>query len=101
MTVLAGRGGEAKSPSTVNGIKSWTLNYNVETLDATDFVDGQGTNSGRTFIPGLSGWSGSFEGFKDGAPQALGFSSAISISLLESQTATQKWTGSAYITGIA
>ena len=69
--------------------------------DTTDFDDGQATNSARTFKPGLSGWSGTFEGYKDGAANALTFSTALTLNLLESQTASQQWSGSAYITGIA
>ena len=103
MAEISGRGGEVQfgaSSSQVIGIKSWTLNYAVEVLDTTDFDNGQATNSPRTFTPGLSGWSGTFEGFKDGAPIALSFTSAASLKLLESQTASQLWTGNAFITGI-
>ena len=103
MAEISGRGGEVQfgaSSSQVIGIKSWTLNYNLDVHDTTDFDNGQATNSPRTFTPGLSGWSGTFEGFKDGAPQALGFTGSGTLNLLESQTSSQVWTGTAIITAI-
>ncbi len=100
MAEISGRGGQVDAASEVAGIKSWSLDYTLDTLDTTDFSDGGSTNNARTFIPGLSQWSGTFEGFKDGSPLALGFTSSITIKLYESQTASQLWQGSAYITGI-
>lgn len=84
----------------VDGIKSWTIDYTLDTLDTTDFGDGAATNAARTFIAGLSGWSGSFEGYKDSAPDALSFGSAVTLILTESKTAGQSWIGDAYITGV-
>ena len=85
----------------VDGIKSWTLDYNLEDHDTTDFADGQATNSGRTRIPGLSEWSGTFKGFKDGVPLGLGFGSTVILALSESQTSGQAWMGDALITNIS
>ena len=86
--------------SIVDGIKSWTLDYTVDAIDTTDFEDGQATNSPRGFLPGLSGWSGTFEGYKDGVPTALSFSALVKLVLAESTTAGQSWIGDAFITGI-
>ena len=84
----------------IDGIKSWTLNYSLDVHDTTDFTNGQATNSPRVFTAGLSGWSGTFEGFKDGVPVGLGFGSTITLALSESQTAGQSWLGDAIIMGI-
>ena len=84
----------------IGGIKSWTLDYTADILDRTDFTDGNGTNAGRTFTPGLSQWSGSFEGYKDGAPLALSFTTPVHLALQESGTSGQGWVGMAYVTGI-
>jgi hypothetical protein len=94
MAQISGKAGEVSvAGATVDGIKSWTLDYTVDALDTTDFAD-----SGlRTFIAGLSGWSGSFEGFKDGAPTAIG--AEIALILEESTDATQVYTGQAILTG--
>ncbi len=84
----------------IDGIKSWTLNHQVDMHDTTDFTNGQATNSPRTFTAGLSTWSGTFEGHKDAVPVGLGFGSTIILALSESQTAGQSWMGDAFITGI-
>ena len=63
-------------------------------METTDFAD----DGVKTFLPGLSGWAGSFEGLKDGAPLAIG--ALVTLTLKETQTGTQKWTGSAYITAV-
>uniref|UniRef100_A0A6M3KHU0 Putative tail protein n=1 Tax=viral metagenome TaxID=1070528 RepID=A0A6M3KHU0_9ZZZZ len=84
----------------IGGIKSWTLDATVDMLDSTDFADGNATNAARTFKPGLSIWSGSFEGYKDGAPLTLSFTTPVHLALQESATSGQGWIGMAYITGI-
>ena len=99
MAELSGTGGMVYIGADIGGIKSWTIDYTVDMLDTTDFADGNATNAARTFKPGLSQWSGSFEGYKDGAPQALGTSSTA-VTLKLEEDSTYFWTGSAYITGI-
>lgn len=79
--------------ATIIGIKSWSLDYVLDALETTDFGD----SGHRSYIPGLDGWSGTFEGYKDGAPHALGVVALLH--LRESTFTTQKWTGSAIITG--
>ena len=98
MANLAGRTGMVYIGADIAGIRNWTLDYTVDMLNTTDFADGAATNAARTFIPGLSGWSGTFEGLKDGAPQGLGFSSPVTLMLEED--GTYFWQGSAYITGV-
>jgi len=89
---------DIRAAKTVAGMKSWTLDYTMDVLDTTDFANGADTNAPRTFIAGLSGWSGSFEGVKEGAPLAL--FSQVGLDLAESATATQAWIGNAILTGI-
>lgn len=78
----------------VAGIKSWSLDKTVDVYESTAF-DSAGA---KTFIPGPSGWTGSFEGFKDGAPLVIG--TAVGLELRESATSTQQWRGMAIITGV-
>jgi predicted secreted protein len=95
MANISGKAGSVLvAAATVAGIKSWTLDYTGDALDTTDFAD----SGHRTYIPGIDGWSGKFEGFKDGAPQAIG--SEIALQLKESATAGQLYTGQAIITGV-
>lgn len=80
--------------SALAGVKSWSLDYVADALETTDFGD----SGHRTYIAGLDGWSAKFEGYKDGAPIAIG--SWSQVEFRESTNATQKWTGSGIITGI-
>ncbi len=102
MAEIAGRGGQLDfSSSQITGLKSWSLTHSLDMLDTTDFDNGQATNSPRVFTPGLSTWSGTFEGFKDGVPLTLSYTSGAAIKLYESQTASQFWTGTAFITEVS
>jgi len=99
-THVSGKGGAVYSTTAgataiqVSGIKSWSLDYVGEALETTDFGD----SGHRTYIPGLDGWSGSFEGFKDGKPIALGHKTVVK--LYETTVTGQFWSGSALITGM-
>jgi hypothetical protein len=85
---------DIRAAKEVAGIKSWSLDYTVDMLDTTDFGD----SGVRTFIPGASTWSGTFEGYKDGVPLSIG--SQYGIELAESATATQTWAGNVIITAV-
>jgi len=88
-------GGTATQAAIVAGMKSWAVDYVGEALETTDFAD-----SGlKTYIAGLTGWSGSFEGYKDGAP-TLTVGTSYVLHLRESATTTQRYTGTAIITGL-
>ena len=76
----------------IDGIKSWTLDYTSDTLDVKDFDDA----GVKAYIVGGSGWSGSFEGYKDTTP--LGIGAEVYLVLGESTTAYQNWIGKAIIT---
>jgi len=78
----------------VAGIKSWSIDYTMNVEDVTGF-DSSGH---KAFIPTIDEWSGSFEGFKDGAPLSIG--SVVLLELRESSTSTQQWRGSAIVTAV-
>ena len=78
----------------IAGIKSWTLDYTSDALETTDF----GAAGVKEYIVGGKGWTGSFEGYKEGAPLSIG--SIYGVSLAESATTTQMWLGNAIITGV-
>jgi len=88
-------GGTATSAVVVAGMKSWTVDYTSDALETTDFAD----VGLKTYIAGLSGWSGSFEGNKDGAA-ALTVGTSYVLHLRESATTTQRYSGTAIITGL-
>ena len=94
MGQISGKAGEVQvAGATVAGIKSWSVDYTGDALETTDFGD----SGHRTYIPGIDGWSGSFSGFKDGAPKAIG--AEVALILKESATTGQQYTGQAILTG--
>lgn len=96
MPVYAGKTGLVKVASaTVAGISNWTLNYKSGTEETTDFE----SSGAEEHLSTVTGWSGSFEGKKKGAPLAIG-GVAVALELQETSTSTQKWTGNAIITDI-
>tara|TARA_Y100000310_G_scaffold246224_1_gene251410 strand:+ start:6555 stop:6920 length:366 start_codon:yes stop_codon:yes gene_type:complete len=95
MARIAGFGGDLLAPGIIAGVREWNISYTVAALDSSGFDGGQP----KTFIVGQTEWSGSFNGFKDGAPLAIG--TVLAAEFQESAVGTQKWTGNIYITGIS
>ena len=94
MGKVAGTKGYVNTASVVLGINQWSLDYTVDMLETTDF-----SASGiATYIPGVSRWSGTFSGYKDGVPQTLG--TATSVTLILGENAATNWQGTAFISGI-
>jgi len=85
---------DIRAARVLSGINSWNLDYVADPLETTDFVSG----GVRAYIIGASGWSGSFSGYKDGAPLSIG--SQYGLELAESATVTQMWLGNAIITDV-
>lgn len=94
MAHYSGKAGQVDAPAGITGIKAWGLDYVVEMLETTDFADA----GVRTYLAGPSGWSGTFEGLKDGVPIAIG--AIVACVFKETQTGTQVWSGNAFITGV-
>ncbi len=95
MAHISGISGEVQVASaTATGIRNWSLDYTKDTIESTDFADA----GVKSYIIGGSGWSGSFDGYKDGIALVLSTATAL-LSLKEGTTTGQVWTGAAYITG--
>lgn len=97
MAKVAGRSGFigiGDSASRVLGINQWAIDYTVDMLETTDFS----ASGVASYIPGVSRWSGTFSGYKDGAPLGLGVTNSVSIFCAES--GTTNWSGLAFISGI-
>ncbi len=93
MAELSGHTGKVDIAGTVVDIKSWTCDYVGEALETTDFGD----SGHRTYIAGLDGWGGSFEGsFAQEAMEVMG-----TIASLKLYVSTSKYiSGAAVLTGI-
>jgi len=94
MARYSGKAGEVKAPSSVTGVKSWTIDQVYDVHESTAF-DSSGV---KAFLPGAYGWSGTFEGFKTGVPLTIG--TEVALELLETQTANQLFSGQAIISGL-
>ena len=96
MAKVAGKTGSVTyAAGAITGINAWTLDYKANTEETTDFA----ASGVESHIPTTTGWSGTFEGFKNGAPKAIG--SEIAFTFLESSTANQVWSGQAILTGVS
>jgi len=85
---------DIRAAKNIAGINSWTLDYTSDALETTDFADA----GVKSYIIGASGWSGSFAGYKDGAPLSIG--TVWGVELAESATTTQMWLGNIIITNV-
>ena len=97
MTAIAGKGGFVKydGGTEITHIRSWSIDYTTDPLEVTDFTDA----GVRAYIAGCSGWSGTFEGPKDGAALAI-IGTISSGDFGESDTTGQHFTGDILITGL-
>lgn len=77
-------------------VHSWTLSYVGDALETTNFDD---TSTGRTYIPGLSAWSGSFDAFYSTGNTVVPGSTG-SLTMKISTGATVGWTGDIIVTGM-
>ncbi len=94
MARVAGYGGELLAPGIIAGIREWAIDDVANAIDSSGFDGGQP----KTFVVAQTEWSGTFNGFKDGAPLAIG--TELAAEFQESGVATQKWTGTIIITNI-
>lgn len=96
MAKSSGKNGYVQAAaSVVLGIKDWSIDYTIDPLETTDFS----ASGAATYLTGVSRFSGSFNGYKDGVPQTLGVNS-VSVMLTVTSASTSGWAGNAYITGI-
>ena len=95
MARVSGKAGDVTiAAASVTGIKSWNIDYKATALESTAF-DNAGV---KAFIIGCTEWSGSFDGYKDGPPAAMG--SSVAFTFKETQTAGQVWSGTGFIIDI-
>lgn len=85
---------DIRAAKNIVGINTWALDYTTDAQESTDFADA----GVKSYIVGGSGWSGTFAGYKDGAPLSTG--EQYGVELAESATVTQMYLGNIYITGV-
>ena len=98
-TKIAGLKGMVEVPDNteIAGIKSWTLDITADTVETTTFDD----VGVRAYMGTVTGWSGSFEGYKTGVCLVPG-STATTIQLSETTPVDEVfWHGAIFVTGLS
>jgi len=103
MATIAGKSGDITATNYDAYAHAWTLDNVTDPLEDTNW-DESGvaeTDAGyRTYIAGLSGWSGSFESYADATPAtSLLSGSTVTMKLYVDKANTKGYSGSAIITG--
>ena len=103
MTKISGVKGYVGASTAIAGITQWSLDYTIDMLETTDFS----ASGVAAYIPGNTRWSGTFSGYKDGAPQALATATvnlwlmeSASLAIASTGTEAKVWKGDAYISGV-
>ncbi len=93
MAEKSGKNGQVQSATAdVAGIREWNLSYDADALETTDFTDA----GVKTFVAGLTGWTGSFSGFDQAAAPLPAVGATVTLKLELDNT--DFYTGSALIT---
>lgn len=94
MAEVAGYGGSITFTNLTAGVKNWSLSYNADALETTDFSD----SGNRTYIAGLKGWTATVEANWDSSNSAEPGDSA---SLTLDVDGTHNYSGTAILTGMS
>jgi len=97
MASISGRYGSVTLTGAQTYVKSWTVDYNADLYETTNFDDSSG---GRSYIGGYTGWSGSYECNYSTANTAV--PGATGTIVLRSSTGTAGyWSGDVVLTGMS
>lgn len=97
MAEVSGKNGSVSFTGASGSIHSWTISLVGDALETTDFDDSSG---GRSYIPGLTGWSGSFDAYYSTGNTSVPGTSATGTVILRTTTGTVGlFTGDIIITG--
>ena len=109
MAELAGMGGTflyntapPGAPATaIAGIGAWTLSYQGDAHDTTNFAD---ATTGRAFVKGISGWTGTATGYYDSTSASVIYDTTLkpgtSLEARFQMRASKHATGEIIVTGI-
>lgn len=94
MAEVKGCGGSLTFTNLTAGVKAWTLNHTLETLDTTDFADA----CVKTFMAGFSSWTATATANWDAANTAdVGDSATLTLTI----TSGKAFSGTALLVGVA
>lgn len=96
MAAIIGKNGSIVFSGGQTTFKNWTISYVGDALETTTFDDSSG---GRSYIPGLTSWSGTFDGFYSTGNTVVPGSSGDGV-FFTGTTGTEAWTGGIVVTGM-
>lgn len=96
MAEISGKAGSVALSNAATYVKNWTISYAGDALETTSF---DSTGATRTFIPGLTGWSGSYDALYSTGNSAVPGSTGT-INLKSSTGTVGAWSGGIIITGM-
>lgn len=96
MAEMSGKLGDVQFSSGDNSVHSWTISYTGDVLETTDFDDSTG---GRSYIAGLTGWSGSYDCYYSTGNTAIPGSTGTAYFRTTTGVAGV-WNGTIFITGM-
>ncbi|MBA7574323.1 hypothetical protein ES708_16128 [subsurface metagenome] len=97
MAEISGVDGSVDFEAGKTYVKSWTLSYVGDALETTNF---DSTGATRTYIAGLTGWSGSFDALYSTSNTAVPSSTGTINLKSGASTGVGNWSGSVIITGM-
>jgi len=96
MAEISGINGDVNCTGGDTSVHNWTVSYAGDALETTDFDDSSG---GRSYIPGITNWSGSYDCYYDsGNTKVPGSTGTIILRTGTGDSAL--FTGSIIITGM-
>lgn len=96
MAEISGKDGSFAFTGSSGFVKSWSISYAGDALETTNFDDSSG---GRTYIAGLTGWSGSYDCLYSTGNTAVPNTTGSAV--FKSSTGTVgAWSGGIIITGM-
>jgi len=97
MAEISGINGRVILTNGETSVHSWTLSYAGDVLETTDFDDSTG---GRSYIAGLTGWTGSYDCFWDSGNTTIPGSTGTIKLQTGASTSSDLFTGAIIITGM-
>jgi len=96
MAEMSGKLGDVQFSSGDDSVHSWTISYTGDVLETTDFDDSTG---GRSYIAGLTGWSGSYDCYYSTGNTRIPGNTGTAI-FRTTTGVTGVWKGTIFITGV-
>jgi len=97
MAEISGINGAVVFSTAQTSVHSWTVSYAGDALEKTDFDDSSG---GRSYIAGITNWSGSYDCYYDSGNTSMPGTTGTITLQTGASTSSALFTGEILITGM-